>query len=761
MKIAPHKDPLPRRIQLLIPMKKSIAFTLLLLSFFAFTGKASHYLGGQLSYQCLSSNIFEAKWTAYIECGGISLSPAGYQVQGVGTLCSSPTSSGWSTSALVDVTPLGPGYQSTCNGGTLFGIGELTATNNYDFTNTNCLEYNMSWSHCCRNGGVTSGQGNQDVYLSAGTIRPGQTVCNNSPQWRGAPVFLLPTTGGTYDLGSFDPDGDSVVHSLAACFTNSSNMATYNAGYSPTQPMGINWNVSLDPTTGFATFSTTNPVVVVGVICVKAEEFRNGVKIGEVNRDFTVSIAATSPCTPSAAPTYTGITNLNSAFYHNGGTGTDTILVHPGSAFCFDVTTFDPDTGIPQTLSWDQTIPGATFTNTANTQTDVIIDEDPTGRFCWTAPNTAGYIDFNLSLKDSSCFTDIIITHGITIMVGDTGLVWPGDANDDLIANNLDLLALGLAYGANGTARTGASNSWIGQVSTPWLDTISGGIDQKHQDCNGDGTINLDDTLAITLNYGLTHTKARIAAARGAATDPPLRLIIPEDSANVGDTITAIITLGDSSIMASNVYGIAFSLNYDAMLIDSTTFRIEFNPSWLGNSGNSMNIDYNDFTTAACDAAQVRTDHQNVSGMGQIATAHFIIIDNIDGKQQLLTTEMLNFFFSDIVLISESGNQLAVDPQADSVLVYELSTEFDEELPSGQEIKMYPNPANDNLTLFSEGSPILEFEVWNLQGQLVYRQSELNNQRIRFSTNTMQAGVYFVKVRNELGFQTHKLHIAH
>lgn len=760
MKLVSNTDHPPRRIQLPLFMKKITTFILLLLSVTAFTAKASHYLGSQLSYTCVSSNVFQIKWTAFIECGGITLSPAGFQVQGVGTSCTPPTGSGWSTTALIEITPMGPGYQSTCTGGTAYGIGELTATNNYNFSNANCLEYNMSWSHCCRHNAITSGAASQDVYLAGGTIRPGQTTCNSSPQWRGAPALLLPTTGGTYDLGSFDPDGDSVVHSLAGCLATSSNMTTYNPGYSSSQPLGPNWTVSLDPNTGFATFNPSNPTIAVGVVCIKAEEYRNGVKIGEVNRDFTAAVITGSPCTPSAAPAFTGITNLNNAFYLNGGPGTDTIYVHPGSAFCFDVTTLDPDMGIDQTLSWDQTLPGATFTNPGNTQSDVIIDEDPTGRLCWTAPNAIGYIDFNFTLKDSSCFTDIIVPHSITIMVGDTGLVWPGDANNDLIANNLDLLALGLAYGSTGPARLSPSTSWIGQVATPWMDTIPGGIDHKYQDCNGDGTVNVTDALAITLNYGLTHTKTRIAATRGGATDPPLRLIIPQDSASVGDTITAIITLGDSSVSATDVYGIAFSLNYDATLIDSTTFRIEFTPSWLGNSSNSMEIDHNNFTQAACDGAQVRTDHQNVSGMGQIATAHFIIIDNIDGKRQLLTTEMLNFFFSDIVLISESGERLAVDPQADSVLVYELSTEFEAALPSGKEIKMYPNPAVDNLTLFSEGSPISEFEVWNLQGQLAHRAMNLNREKIRFSTNQLPAGVYFVKVRNELGLQTFKLHIT-
>jgi hypothetical protein len=573
---------------------------------------------------------------------------------------------------------------------------------------------------------------------------------------------MVPFSGGLYDAGAYDPDGDSVVHSLSACIqTGPSNTVTYNPGYSPLQPLGPSWNVTLNPANGFLTISSSNPTSVIGVICVKAEEYRNGIKIGEVNRDMMITTFSSLPCTPSLPPAYTGLANLNNAFYHNGGPNTDTIYVQPGSSFCFDVTTLDPDTGADQTLSWDQTLPGATFTDPVNTQSTWIIDEDPTGRFCWTAPVTTGYVDFVLTLRDSTCMTDVVLPHYITIVVGDTGKVWPGDANNDLIANNMDLLSLGLAFGSNGPVRPSASNNWVGQASLPWLDTIPGGTDKKYQDCNGDGTVNADDTLAITLNYGLTHTKGNIPAARGQATDPPLQLIIPQDSAYVGDTIEAMIILGDANVPANNVYGIAFTLNYDATLIDSTTFRIEFSPSWLGNGSNSLDIDHNDYTLAACDGAQVRTDHQNTSGMGQIATAHFIIIDNIDGKQQLLTTKMLNFFFSDIVLIRENGEMVAVDPQADSVLVWELSTEFDQGIAPSQNLLVYPNPATDLLTLQSPGSPIREIEIWNLQGQMIGQMQGLDREKVSLPTDRLQAGVYFLKVHNEHGVHTRKLQIVH
>ena len=45
-----------------------------------------------------------------------------------------------------------------------------------------------------------------------------------------------------------------------------------------------------------------------------------------------------------------------------------------------------------------------------------------------------------------------------------TDSVWPGDANNDLVANNVDLLAVGVGFGATGPVRPNASNLWIPQA---------------------------------------------------------------------------------------------------------------------------------------------------------------------------------------------------------------------------------------------------------------------------------------------------------
>ena len=85
--------------------------------------------------------------------------------------------------------------------------------------------------------------------------------------------------------------------------------------------------------------------------------------------------------------------------------------------------------------------------------------------------------------------------------------VWPGDANYDGVANNFDILNLGVNYGTSGPARTAASNAWTGQVCANWANSSPGGINGKHCDCDGNDTVDVADTIPIYLNYGLMHPR--------------------------------------------------------------------------------------------------------------------------------------------------------------------------------------------------------------------------------------------------------------
>ena len=78
--------------------------------------------------------------------------------------------------------------------------------------------------------------------------------------------------------------------------------------------------------------------------------------------------------------------------------------------------------------------------------------------------------------------------------------VWPGDANKNGYCDGTDLLTLGLNYGSTGIARDLQDNDWYAHPATNWA-PAGDTLDLKFSDCNGDGTIDLNDTLAINLNF--------------------------------------------------------------------------------------------------------------------------------------------------------------------------------------------------------------------------------------------------------------------
>ncbi len=79
------------------------------------------------------------------------------------------------------------------------------------------------------------------------------------------------------------------------------------------------------------------------------------------------------------------------------------------------------------------------------------------------------------------------------------------------------------------------------------------------------------------------------------------------------------------------------------------------------------------------------------------------------------------------------------------------STDEDETLIDDNEIKMYPNPIHDNLTIFK--SPDIndaQFDIYNIKGQKVYTQSlpktSGSSMNIHLDRNTLKAGLYFIRI---------------
>jgi len=66
------------------------------------------------------------------------------------------------------------------------------------------------------------------------------------------------------------------------------------------------------------------------------------------------------------------------------------------------------------------------------------------------------------------------------------------------------MFVVGLYFGETGPARDSISNLWMGHNCADWAGTQYNGMNYKHADCNGNGTVGFEDTVAVNTNYGLT-----------------------------------------------------------------------------------------------------------------------------------------------------------------------------------------------------------------------------------------------------------------
>jgi hypothetical protein len=325
-----------------------------------------------------------------------------------------------------------------------------------------------------------------------------------------------------------------------------------------------------------------------------------------------------------------------------------------------------------------------------------------------------------------------------------SGDVWPGDANYDGIVDNNDLLPIGLAYGTSGNIRYGGSNQWIWQYCEDWADTLADGTNYKHVDCNGNGTINADDTLAILLNFNLNHPRSGgFDEPRGGV--PMLRVQMVPDTLADGQTVVAHLLLGDSLNTATNVYGLAFTFNYDADVIDSTEVSIQFNNnSWLCNTpADHIDIDKKLYGPGMIKTALTRIDQQTRSGNGEIGNVSMkVTTGNINGKN--LAYYAMNCYITDLVVIDNNGNLLAVDAGADTATVeYEPTGISQLSLNNG--VGIYPNPATNVLHITSKAT-IQQITVTNLLGEVVLQSNTEATLYTNINTAPLAQGVYVIRI---------------
>ena len=290
----------------------------------------AHIAGSELTYECLGHDTYRIQLTLYRDCAGYG---AGFDEPltififqgGGGTLYQTVD-----LAAPISTPTIGPGNWSSCTSDpyTLClekGVYETTV-----ILPAQSLGYDIAWTRCCRNGGVTNlfNSDCQGATFLASVPPEALATCNSMPIFNQTPsLFLCAGEPFYFDYSATDPDGDSLAYEITVPYGGENIFGIgsgsplcgspngpvvdpvnqpmggppyVNVNYAPgitgAPPFGTNGSISINSQTGFLTALPPNPGLYVGGVSVK--EYRNGAQLSENKRDFQFYVIN---CTPGPA----------------------------------------------------------------------------------------------------------------------------------------------------------------------------------------------------------------------------------------------------------------------------------------------------------------------------------------------------------------------------------------------------------------------------------------------------------------------------
>lgn len=290
--------------QFLLSRKSALLPLIFIVGLLGFkSARATHIIGGYITYECLDSNTYALKLRVYRDCN-----PGNVYFDSIADLGIFTTSG--TTVQILNITKGKTIPLNTDTTGCILPPSGLCVEYT-DYLDTIQLPpipggYVISYQTCCRNSVIA----NLNNPLNLGdtytiTIPPNDTICNSSPRFIGSPpVVLCLNKPISLQLQAYDPDGDSLYYELCDILDDGSvvgfcsrpcpppyNVIPFKLPYTSQNPLPANPPFGIDHHTG-QLYGTPNQAgqYVVG-ICVK--EFRNGVPLSSARLDYQFNI---TPC---------------------------------------------------------------------------------------------------------------------------------------------------------------------------------------------------------------------------------------------------------------------------------------------------------------------------------------------------------------------------------------------------------------------------------------------------------------------------------
>ena len=310
---------------------------------------------------------------------------------------------------------------------------------------------------------------------------------------------------------------------------------------------------------------------------------------------------------------------------------------------------------------------------------------------------------------------------------GICGAVWPGDFNYDGLANTMDVLIWGLAKDNDSPVRPNATMTWTAQDCAEAPQTVNG-INNKHQDGDGNGIIDEQDLDVLRINYDEIHPGGFSNNIGFGSMDYEIELL-SETTTGGSTTLTYGLSITDDGSPV-NLHGLEYAvsvsgLNNYSIQIDATDSPLEPQQTFTRGT-NTLNV------------ALTRTDRSNRL-CDDIVTKIVVVTQDVPEFQTPLEPQIT---IHDGHAIQADGTIYAV-----SASTTQTQAKEDESEQGGYLLQNHPNPFTDNTTIqyhISENVSNAAIQILDLTGRVVYAHSidQTGEGEIQINTTTLPSGIY-------------------
>jgi gliding motility-associated-like protein len=289
--------------------------------------RASHIVGGEFVYNCKNNEVgtgyikYDINFKLYMDCINGQIDAINREDNGYFVVYDAVTKRALDTIVKYRTTKdyIPADFENSC---VTNPPNTCLLRNTYDFTLTlpdNGNGYYVATNNCCRNGTIVNINNPSETGASYFIFLPPRSLFNNSARFSNLPPQIICVNNPfLYDNSATDPDGDSLSYAFGPAFqaitsTSGNQIAAqfspppypsvnYGFGILPSRPMPGNPILQINPQTGIISGTPNQQgIFVVSVYCY---EWRNGIKIDSVMREFQFVVTNCSKSVVANIPQY-------------------------------------------------------------------------------------------------------------------------------------------------------------------------------------------------------------------------------------------------------------------------------------------------------------------------------------------------------------------------------------------------------------------------------------------------------------------------